>query len=69
MTEQEWLKCSDPKLLLAFLECKVSNRKLRLFACGIARSLWPHISQPHIRKSVEIAEQYADSMASNSHAQ
>ena len=32
MTEQEWLSCTEPSLMLDFLRGKTSGRKLRLFA-------------------------------------
>src|SRR5260370_19675349 len=32
MTEAEWLTCTDPTPMLAFLKDKASDRKLRLFA-------------------------------------
>jgi hypothetical protein len=32
MTEQEWLECMDPTLLLDYLQGKASDRKLLLFA-------------------------------------
>jgi hypothetical protein len=36
MTEAEWLGCTDPTLMLQFLQNKASDRKLRLFACRCA---------------------------------
>ena len=39
MTEAEWLKSSDSRLLLVYLEGKATHRKARLFGCGLARSL------------------------------
>ena len=41
MTEAQWLACAEPRTLLAFLRGKVSQRKLRLFACGCYRCLHP----------------------------
>jgi hypothetical protein len=35
MTAAEWLACNDPKLMLEFLHCKISERKLRLFASPV----------------------------------
>ena len=31
MTEQEWLECSDPTRMIAFVHDRASGRKLRLF--------------------------------------
>ncbi len=37
MTEQEWLECTDPPLMLEFLRVKASPRSFALFACAVAR--------------------------------
>src|SRR5271166_4417595 len=40
MTEREWMECTEPQPMLDLLRGKVSDRKLRLFACACARRLW-----------------------------
>jgi hypothetical protein len=41
VTEDEWLKCSDPRPMLQFLKShSASNRKLRLFASHCCRRVW-----------------------------
>jgi hypothetical protein len=64
MTESEWLECTDPFRLLASLRGRVSDRKLRLLACGCARRCWDRLDDDRLRTAVEIAEQYADRRAS-----
>jgi hypothetical protein len=68
MTETEWLACTDPRRMVAQMGDKASNRKLRLFACACCRrlgTLLPDQSHP----LVEIAEQYADGLASEEERQ
>jgi hypothetical protein len=62
MTEAEWLACTDPRQLLAFLRGKASDRKLRLFACAYCRAVR---SAQHLRPgtAVAVAERYADGLA------
>jgi hypothetical protein len=64
MTEAEWLTCADPETMLPFLRGKVSNRKLRLFACACYRRNWPSLKEPWHRRAVEMAEAYADGLVS-----
>jgi hypothetical protein len=77
MTEAEWLACEEPESLLRFLlgepvrdgvfdrypRCRVTDRKLRLFAVGICRR-YGDAPEERTRRAVEVAERYADGMAS-----
>jgi hypothetical protein len=60
MTEQEWLTCTDPQLMLEFLRAKASVRKLRLFQVACCRRIWPFITDSESRAVVEITERSAD---------
>jgi hypothetical protein len=62
VTEQEWLECTDPKKMLAFLRGKASDRKLRLFGCGCCRLVWDRHSVGS-RRAVEVSERFADGAA------
>ncbi|HZY84786.1 MAG TPA: hypothetical protein VFE78_08140 [Gemmataceae bacterium] len=63
MREAKWLACTDPRPMLAFLKGKASARKLRLFACACCRSLWPLHNDPRIKEAVQVAERWADGLA------
>jgi hypothetical protein len=60
MTESEWVACGDMKKMPGFLRGKVSDRKLRLFACSCVRRPWWVLDDEFSRHAVEIAERYAD---------
>ncbi len=65
-TEAEWLAGTDPRSLLVALERKTGGRKPRLYACALARSLWPYLGDERSRAVVEVAERYADGAATES---
>lgn len=66
MTEAEWNDCTDPQRLLEFLRGKVSDRKLRLFACACVRRIHRHLGVAKSPVLIEVAEQYADGEADES---
>jgi hypothetical protein len=63
MTEAEWLACVDPSPGLEFLRGRVSDRKLRLFACACCHRLSHLITDKRVSSAVTIAERFADGLA------
>jgi hypothetical protein len=64
MTEQELLGCDKPHPMLIYLRGRVSNRKLRLYACACCRRVWGFLQDGRSRRAVDVAEQYADGLTS-----
>jgi hypothetical protein len=63
MTEAEWLALRDPTTAVMFLDGKGQDRKLRLFAVACCRHGLQCMIDTRCRKAVEIAELYADGLA------
>jgi hypothetical protein len=63
MTETEWSRATNPERMLAFLRGRVSERKLRLFACACCRRIWRLLTDPRARQAVEVSEGFADGLA------
>jgi hypothetical protein len=65
MTESEWLEADNPEEMLKVLpkRRKGAERKLRLFACACCRRVWHLLNDERSRRSVEVAERYADGEA------
>jgi hypothetical protein len=63
MTEAEWLACDTPLKMLRFLQGKEIDRKLRLFAVACRRRVWQSLPNEDCRKTVEVAERFADVQA------
>jgi hypothetical protein len=66
VTEDEWLGCTDPQKMLEALRASgtASGRKLRLFTCACCRLIWAFPNDDRSRQAVEVAEAYADGLAS-----
>jgi hypothetical protein len=65
MTEAEWLTATESLPMLQFLQesGKVSERKLRLFACACVRRVWHLLRDERSREALEVAERFADGRA------
>jgi hypothetical protein len=60
MNELEWFRCTSPKRMLEWSQVKISERKLRLFACACVRRVWYLLTDKRGRKAVEASERFAD---------
>jgi hypothetical protein len=71
MTEAEWLnEIGRSQWMMHTLQLrklprtKAGRRKLRLFACGCCRAAWDRLPDARLRGAVEVAERFADGLAS-----
>jgi len=65
MTEEEWLVCADPDLMLDSLGVSLGQRKARLFAVACCRAIWPLLDNEPSRQAVDVSERLADGRATN----
>jgi hypothetical protein len=64
MTEPEWLACTEPYQMLAFLRDngQLTDRKARLFGVAVCRRLWHLLADERSRTAVEVSERHADGL-------
>jgi hypothetical protein len=64
MTESEWLACTAPEAMVAFLPISggATDRKLRLFVVACCRRIW-HLLTARQKQVISQAERYADGLA------
>jgi hypothetical protein len=60
--EKDWLAFDDPTDMMRFL-ARAGDRKVRLFAVACCRRLWGLLPGPRHRDAVEVAERFADGLA------
>lgn len=68
MTEAQWLAHLSPVAMLDWLRgdtefTRMNDRTLRLIAVACCRSIWPHFAYESSRRAVEVAELFADGLA------
>jgi hypothetical protein len=62
MSESEWLACTDPMPMLAFLRGLASDRKLRLFAVACCRRILHLCGDRKCFDAIETSERHADGL-------
>lgn len=69
MTVDEWLSWDqDPGELFNVLRDQISDRKLRLFACGCARQVLPLLTDERSKQAILSGELLADGLISSDQA-
>jgi hypothetical protein len=63
MNEEQWLSCTNPRLMLDALRAsgKGGARRLRLFGCACVRRVWDLVADVRSWYAVDAAERIADS--------
>jgi WD40 repeat protein len=63
--EEQWLASMDPREMMEFLSAsgRLSECRLRLFACGVCRHVWGQMTDDRSRQAVAVAERFADGRA------
>jgi hypothetical protein len=61
LTEQDWLACPASRPMLAFIQGKASDRKIKLFEVACCRRIWKHLDDA-TRQTVEAWERFAEGM-------
>lgn len=70
--EREWLSCTEWECMATLMDCCYSpgvgnkqgaHRRFRLFAATCCRYVWGHFTDELFRQAVEVAEAFADGLA------
>jgi len=60
MTEEEWLACEDPEVMLKFVSGEAGERRLRLFASASFLRLKGLLPDPRQHRGLEVLHQLAE---------
>ena len=60
MTPKQWAKSTNPQTMLKCLGKRVSDRKLRLFACACCRRVWHIAKSQKLKQALPLVEGFAD---------
>ena len=65
MDESTWWTGNDLAGMKELACISHSERKLRLFGCACCRRMWPMLNRKKLRHAIEVAERFADRLASD----